>query len=377
MRICITRSERNSYSETFIRDQIAGFSKLAEVYTIHSGRLPERQEDGKLLSPWIFWILHKIVKGISGRRNNYFSHYGLKRYFRENRIDVVLANYGLSAAHLAPICRDLRIPLIVIFHGHDATDRKLLSRYANKYLALFASAASIVVVSADMKNRIMQLGANSEKVEVVPCGVDLLKFTLSPGRKEHLFLAVGRFVAKKGPLFTIQAFHQVWKKHPDATLVMIGAHKGLYEECLKLVISLGIQKAIMFPGILKQEAIRGFMSKALAFVQHSVTAPNGDMEGTPVSILEACATGLPVISTFHGGIRDAVVHEKTGFLVDEGDFSGMASYMMKLLERPDMAASMGVEGRVHMEAQYDQVKQIGKLYHLAVDAIERQKDYSG
>src|SRR5688572_16169639 len=126
MRICITRSERTSYSETFIRDQIVGFSKLAEVYTIHSGRLPERKEDGTLLGPRLFWILHKIVKSISGQRNNYFAHYGLKKYFRENKIDVVLVNYGLAGAHLAPVCRDLNIPLIVIFHGHDATDKKLV-----------------------------------------------------------------------------------------------------------------------------------------------------------------------------------------------------------------------------------------------------------
>lgn len=369
MRICITRSERQSYSETFIRDQIAGFSKLAEVFTIHSGRLPEREEDGTLLSPWLFWILHKIVKGITGRRNNYFGNYGLKKYFRKNNIDVVLVNYGLAAAHVWPICRDLNIPLIVIFHGHDATDKKLLRQYATKYKALFGYASSIVVVSQDMGKRIHQLGAPQEKIQVVPCGVDGSKFKPTTSLKEQLFLAVGRFVPKKGPLFTIQAFAEVLKKHPDAKLVMVGAHKGLHEQCVQLTESLGIQDAVLFPGILKQDEIRVFMSRALAFVQHSVTAPNGDMEGTPVSIMEASASGLPVVSTYHGGIKDAVVHEKTGFLIEEGDVTGMAAYMIKLLEEPALGLSMGREGRLHIDAHYDQGKQIEKLYRLAVKAI--------
>ena len=84
MRILITRSERYSYSETFIRDQIAEFSKLATVFTIHSGRYPERDEDGKLLSPGIFWAVGKILKVVTGERNNYFTDSGFRKYLLRN-----------------------------------------------------------------------------------------------------------------------------------------------------------------------------------------------------------------------------------------------------------------------------------------------------
>ena len=314
MRICITRSERQSYSETFIRDQITGLSTWAEVYTIHTSRLPERREDGSLLSPWPFWVLHKIIKTITGKRNNYFGDYGLKKYFHDNKIQVVLANYGIAAAHLTPICADLKIPLMVIFHGHDATDKKLVKAYANRYKKLFEYASSIIVVSKDMAKKIIVLGADPKKVNVIPCGVDLKKFNVSSNlKKEKLFLAVGRFVNKKGPLFTIRAFHEVWKRHPNAKLMMVGAHAGLFRESQKLVNALDMREAVLFPGILTQQEISELMNKAYAFVQHSVVAPNGDMEGTPVSILEASASELPVISTFHGGIKDAVIHCETGF----------------------------------------------------------------
>ena len=85
MRICITRSSRNAYSETFIRDQIAGFKNWADVYTIHSGRLPEKKEDGTLLTSKFLWAMHKVVKVFLGR-NNFFGNYAVKKYLKDNAI---------------------------------------------------------------------------------------------------------------------------------------------------------------------------------------------------------------------------------------------------------------------------------------------------
>jgi colanic acid/amylovoran biosynthesis glycosyltransferase len=371
MRILITRSERYSYSETFIRDQIAEFSKLATVFTIHSGRYPERNGDGKLLSPGIFWVLGKILKIVTGERNNYFTDRGFREYLLKNKIEVVLANYGLSGSHLLPVCRQLNIPLVVIFHGHDATDRKLLKEYDKKYKQLFEH-ATIVAVSQEMKTRLVGIGASPERIHVVPCGVDPTKFRPSSSKKQKRFVAVGRFVEKKGPLHTIRAFHKAWKKYSDAELVMVGNQKGLYDKCVKLVDELRMQTAVRFTGIQTQAQIRELMVSSLAYVQHSITAANGDMEGTPVSILEAAASGLPVISTFHGGIQDAVIHEKTGFLVKEGDVDKMSDYMVQFIENPEKASEMGMSGRAHIETNYTLENQIRKLYELAADAIDHR-----
>lgn len=373
MRICITRSERYSYSETFIRDQLAGLSTLADIYPVHTGRLPERDEENKLLSPLPFWILHKLVKAITGKRNNYFGNYGLRKYLRENKIDVVLANFGLTGAHLAPVCKSLNIPLIVIFHGHDATDKKLVRTYENHYHNLFQDASGIVAVSADLKNKLITLGAPAEKIDVISCGVDIHKFNPSSETKEKIFLAVGRFVNKKGPLYTIRAFHEVWKKHPEARLIMAGAHTGLYKACKKLTDSLDMQDVISFPGIVDHAVISRLMRQAFAFVQHSVKATNGDTEGTPVGILEAAAAGLPVVSTIHGGIPEAVIHGTTGFLVPEGDVHAMAEYMIRLMEDEPRTMSMRKAARNHILAHYDQQKQIKKLYNLSVQAVNSKQ----
>ncbi len=368
MRICITRTVKHAYSETFIRDQINGLSKLADVHTVHSGRFPEKSENGELLSPKLYWLIHKLIKTFTGR-NNYFSNYGVKRFLKSNKIDVVISNYGTSASHMVPVCKALNIPLIPIFHGHDATDKKYLSKYKTKYTKLFEYAAFIIVVSEEMKNGIINLGANPNKIKVIPCGVNPEKF--QPGnevKKDKNFLAVGRLTPKKGPLYTIKAFNKLLQVHPDATLTIVGKKDGLYEECLNLIETLNIQKSVIFTGILNQDEIADLMRSSLAFVQHSVTAPNGDMEGTPVSIMEAGASGLAIISTLHGGIKDAVIHSESGYLVQERDSEAMGDYMIEICNSPDLSLKFGEKGREHILENYNQEKQISKIYNLAVNA---------
>ncbi|MDI1255119.1 MAG: glycosyltransferase family 4 protein [Flavobacterium sp.] len=371
MRICITRSSRFAYSETFIRDQIEVFSKLAEVHTIHSGRLPEKSEDGKSLNSKLFWVLHKALKVILGR-NNFFGNYGVKKYLKDNKIEVVLANYGMPAAHMAPICKDLNIPLLAIFHGHDATDIKLLQEYKNKYKKMFDYATFTIAVSEEMKKRLIAVGAHPEKIRLIPYGVDVSKFKPGNSNEEKKnFLAVGRFTEKKGPLYTIKAFYKALQKFPDAKLVMVGGKSGLFEKCENLVKELNITDSVIFTGVLTSDEIANLMATSLAFVQHSITASNGDMEGTPLGILEASAAGLPVVSTLHGGIKEAVIQGTTGFLVEEKDEDAMAAYMIQLLENPEKAKEMGLKGRDHIVENHYQEKQIYKIYELAELAIKR------
>lgn len=372
MKICITRSEKYVYSETFIRNQIKGLSEHADVYTIHTGRYPERKEDGSLLSPKPFWLIHKVVKLLVGR-NNFFSNFGVKKYLKNNKVDLVWANYGMAGAHMVSPSKDLNIPLITIFHGHDATDKKFLKEYQKKYLKLFKYASFIIAVSEEMKKRLLNIGANPDTIRVIPYGIDITKF--KPQTKvveEKSFLAVGRFTAKKGPLYTIRAFHQVLQKHPEATLTMVGKKSGLYTECNNLVTELGIENSVNFTGILNQDEVSELMQSSFAYVQHSIIAPNGDMEGTPLSILEAGASGIPIVSTRHAGIKEAVVHKSTGFLVDEKDIDNMAKYMIELCDNPEKAKEYGLNGRKHVEQNYYEKEQVKKYYELIKEAVAKK-----
>jgi glycosyltransferase involved in cell wall biosynthesis len=372
MRICITRTEKERYSETFIQNQIDTLSKWAEVFSVHGGRLPQRSSDDKLLSSSFYWMMHHLVKTISGKRNNYFGSFGFKRFLKEKKIDVVLANYGIAAVHILPVCRKLGIPLVVHFHGFDASSQKVLQQYRKAYKVLFCEAAGIIAVSAEMKNKLISLGAPEEKISLIPYGIDLKNF--QPGYKKNgnaFFLSVGRFIAKKSPQSTIHAFAGVKQNEPGAKLIMIGGKTGLYEECKKLVQQYQIEKDVLFTGAQPPAEVVKFMQQANVFVQHSVTAANGDMEGTPNTVLEAAACGLPVVSTKHGGIKEAVINEKTGYLVDEHDVTSMRDYMLKLIRQPELAEQMGRAGRRHMEENYDLEKQANKLLNVLKHAANK------
>jgi glycosyltransferase involved in cell wall biosynthesis len=111
------------------------------------------------------------------------------------------------------------------------------------------------------------------------------------------------------------------------------------------------------------------MRKVRCLVQHSVRASNGDCEGTPVAVLEAGASGLPVVATHHGGIPDVIVEGKTGFLVAERDIEEMARAMLRLAADPLLAANMGLWARSHIETNFSQARSLDRLWKIIEGCI--------
>jgi glycosyltransferase involved in cell wall biosynthesis len=116
------------------------------------------------------------------------------------------------------------------------------------------------------------------------------------------------------------------------------------------------------------------MQSAAVFVQHSVVAPDNDHEGTPVAILEAGASGLPVVATRHAGIPDVVKEGETGYLVDEGDTDAMARYMIQLAKNPDLARRLGAAAREHIAAEYNEQRSNANLWHIIKSVVTKQPD---
>jgi len=138
----------------------------------------------------------------------------------------------------------------------------------------------------------------------------------------------------------------------------------LLDECRELAKSLQIEQAVAFLGAQSHEVVQEEMRGARCFVQHSVEASNGDCEGTPLGILEAGATGLPVVSTRHAGIADVVIEDETGFLVDEGDVKGMAENMVRLARDPDLAGRLGRAGRQRIVKCFSEERSLGRLLEI-------------
>jgi glycosyltransferase involved in cell wall biosynthesis len=108
------------------------------------------------------------------------------------------------------------------------------------------------------------------------------------------------------------------------------------------------------------------MRRACVFVQHSIEAPSGDCEGTPVAILEAGASGLPVVATRHGGICDVVIEGKTGLLVNEHDVVGMADAMLELITDRTRAAQLGETASAHIREHFSLEHSLDRLWRIIV-----------
>ncbi|WKN33488.1 glycosyltransferase [Porifericola rhodea] len=299
---------------------------------------------------------------------NLFLEPSLIRFFKKKKIEIVLAEFGPVGAEVYAVCERLGIPLIVYFHGYDAYLYHLMKQYKKEYANMFRYACHLIVVSEEMKQRLIKLGAPTEKLIVNPCAPNDVFFTLNPPLTQINFLAVGRFVNKKAPHLTIEAFYKVVQKIPEATLTMAG-DGPLFEKCKELVEKLGIQNSINFLGAVSHQKIVEAYQNAFCFVQHSIIAPDGDSEGTPVAILEANAAKLPVVSTKHAGIQDVIVHGETGLLVEEQDVDAMANAMLKLAQDRSLAKMMGEKGRQRVKQHYTMQKHITIIDQAIYDSL--------
>jgi len=295
----------------------------------------------------------------------------LRKFFRRNNINIVLAEYGLTGIAVLSGCKDLKIPLIVHFHGSDAYSTKHIGRHRQAYIRMFGYASAIIAVSKDMARQLVSLGAPIEKIVYNPYGVEIDRFVQAPVITSPLHvLSVGRFVEKKAPYLTILAFKKVLERLPEAKLTMVGTGL-LHDVCSKLIRALHIEHAVELKGAVNHDEVARLMHEARVFVQHSLIPASGDREGTPVAILEAGAAGLPVVSTRHAGISDAVIHGKTGFLVNESDIETMADYIYQLLASPDLANEMGKNARQHISANFNMERSINTLRNIIEQSVIR------
>ncbi|OCX50669.1 hypothetical protein BEL04_23160 [Mucilaginibacter sp. PPCGB 2223] len=368
--LCIIKPNKQTFSETFVQEHINRLPGNKKV--LYGGVFPVYDHEDKFLikSKWgllSYLIQKKIFKkqAIAVRTN------ALVAYLKKEEIDAVFVEYGMVGAMVTEACRLAGVPLIIHFHGADVHHRKTVETYFDLYQEAFKYASAFISVSVDMIGALIELGAPAEKIHLASCGVDTEAFPqLDISGTARNFLSVGRFVEKKSPASVVKAFKIVADQLPDAKLWMVG-EGPLFEETKAQVSQLGLGEKINLTGPLPSDGIKKLFGQTRCFVQHSVTAANGDKEGTPVTILEAGSSGLPIVSTFHTGIKQAVIHEKTGYLVPEHDIEGMAAHMIKIAQDLPLAIALGNAGAAHVRRNYDIKDRINTLTEIIYKAIQR------
>ncbi|GHB92064.1 glycosyltransferase family 4 protein [Cerasicoccus arenae] len=291
-------------------------------------------------------------------------------FFASHNVDVILAEFGATGAAITPIAKQLGIPLIVHFHGHDAHRQpELTPERLAKYCAMFDYAHSVLGVSRFMIDALAGLGCNEKKLVYNPYGPRDSFYEIQSSY-QPIVLSVGRFTNIKANHLTLLAFSKALKEVPNAQLVQIGDGE-LLETCITLAKVLGIEKNVIFKGAIPHQEIAQYFANACCFAQHSVIPSYGDAEGTPNTILEAAAAGLPIVSTRHAGIKDVVIEGKTGMLVDELDVDTMGAHMSHLLRNPELCRQMGSAARKHTKNNFNSQQHIHRLQSVIDDARKK------
>jgi colanic acid/amylovoran biosynthesis glycosyltransferase len=326
---------------------------LSDIRPLSLPKNPAERFSNSLRFRWWHHV-DPALRGVNERR--------VRSYLERHGVRAVLAEYGPEGCLLRLACKRAQTPLYVHFHGYDATSLPRDSLWRRSYRQLFRDAAGIIAPSSFIADRLEAMGCARNKLHVSACGIDVPAAPASFARQRR-FVAVGRLVEKKSPLSTLRAFALVARRDPKVRLDIVG-DGPLRERCIAAVSDLGLVDCVTFHGALPNERVMQLLSNSFAFVQHSVEAPDGDCEGLPVAILEAMACALPVISTRHSGIPDAVLHGETGLLVAEHDIDGMAGAMMAVLGDPEMAARMGRAGRDHVESAFTRARTAARLREI-------------
>lgn len=297
------------------------------------------------------------------------SSYLFRKLLPVGKIDLIHAHFGPDGVYAMALAEKLKIPFLVTFHGYDITiSRRALWR-KGKFLyyqlifheeELKRKSAAFIAVSRFIHGKLLEKKYPEEKIIQHYIGVDTAKFSPGEKAKERYILCVGRHTQKKGIDTLLRAFAQVANKHSDVSLVQVGTG-SLTGELHALAKALGLEHRVRFLGAQTHEKVLDLMRGAEIFALASQTAENGDCEGLPIVLNEASACGIPIVSTKHSGIPEAIVDGETGFLVAERDDIALAEKLDIILSDPALGEKMGRQGREFVCERFDLRKQTLKL----------------
>ncbi|BFG76729.1 glycosyltransferase [Paraburkholderia terrae] len=297
---------------------------------------------------------------------------------RPFNVQLIHAHFGVDGVYAERVAACLDVPLVTTFHGFDVTTRlssMLMSgkpSWANYLLhrrTLARNGELFVCVSNFIRDQVLAQGFPENRTRLHYIGVDTATITPPADRADRpIVLHVGRLVEKKGTDDLIQAFAMLPKRLGDARLIVVG-EGPLRDTLIRRSETLGIAERVVFMGAQQHHEVLRLMRDAALLCQPSVTARSGDAEGLGMVLLEAAASGIPVVGTQSGGIPEAVVDGQTGYLVREHDIAGLSRCITDLLDSSSLRERMGHAARRHVEQNFNVVTQSTQLAELYQEVL--------
>ena len=290
----------------------------------------------------------------------------------EARARLLHIYFGHIAVHLLPLIRAWKNPSIVSFHGADVMVDMNKPAYREATLRMLDAVALALVRSESLRRALVDLGCNSEKIEVQRTGIPLEEFPFReravPKNGEWRFVQAGRLIEKKGLPVTLRAFEIFVRQYLNATLTIAG-QGPLLRELESLARELKIAERVSFTGFVSQEQLREIYYRSHIFLHPSQTGRDGNQEGIPNSMLEAMATGLPVFATEHGGIPEAIENGVSGVLVPERDEFALVETLLEAVQDRRVLSDIAQTGADAVRKKFDLQQQAQRLEEIYLKTI--------
>ncbi|MDX1912009.1 MAG: glycosyltransferase [Saprospiraceae bacterium] len=363
---------------------------VAAPWKIHNGYenafrfFPHPLQTGLNFFPDNEWA-HARFAGVLLRLEKYgplYRHW-LEKKLKRERPDVLHAHFGPVGCHYAAMAQRLDIPLMVSFYGYDFK-RTLFQKpvLREKYRRLFEVAARLTATGTNSAEWLVQLGAAPEKIISLPLGVSTDDFAFHHRHKipgQLRLLQVATFTDKKGHLDTLAAFQLALQNCPNLQLTLAGERqdRALFSAIKTFIRSHRLEQKVRLLDFIPHARLPVLMREADLFIHPSRTSALQDVEGSPVVIAEAQATGLPVISTRHADIPMLVLHEKTGLLAPERSPEILAGYIKHFYQMDHSAYQSCAQAARRQITEHFSVEKTGErllaCYQSMVTNIPKKK----
>jgi colanic acid/amylovoran biosynthesis glycosyltransferase len=292
-----------------------------------------------------------------------------REIFAREEVRLVHAHLGWEGARTAHLARSPRLPFVVSFYGQDAGPIPRKVYWRSLYKRLFAVADRVLAEGPHMGRVLAEIGAPADRVRVVHLGIPLQEFPFSERRDSGDDPVVGLIAAsfreKKGIIYSLEAVARLARKHPRLRLRIIG-DGPLHTAILARTQAPDLAGRVALLGYQPYPVYKQELARAHFLMAPSVTAVDGDTEGgAPVCLMEAQASGLPVVATTHCDIPEVTRPGRSALLAPERDPAALAACLDELLSHPERWPEMGRAGRAHIEAEFDidrQVSQMNEVY---------------
>lgn len=385
MRIAYVCPTFYARSETFIRDLALGLAGTEHAVRVFADEVaPYARQDcpGDIVESRFLRRPSVISRALSRANERIRGPRTLSRPVLEHRHarrqllpllrdfapDAIYADYGPTGVLLDPIAAELDRPLVVHFHGYDASAAMVEDAYRQAIASMLVRGRNFIVPSEHMRRLLVVECGSTHRISVIPYAPKTAQVAPVEKTRWPSVVALGRLTAKKNPLAMVEAFRIVRQRIPSARMTMIGEgpQRRAVEERIK---SLGLGDAVALHGAMPHDEALRLLGSHWVFAQHSVTAISGDQEGLPVAILEAMSMGIPVVSTIHSGIPEVIIHGETGLLAREHDFEAMADHLESLLADHALRERLSARARrfvSELGARKPRVESVVQLIERAV-----------